>query len=159
MHAVDVVLADSPAGPETSVRAFSHPLGECGLSFFAGRALAQACRRGFPRSLDGVPFLLPGSGSTLRRGLDEWFGARDIRPKIVAELDDAALARELGEAGLGVFAVPDVVEKEVRKRYGVQVVGRTNEVRQRFFAISVDRKIKHPAVVAICDAARARIFG
>jgi LysR family transcriptional activator of nhaA len=158
IHAVDVLLSDAPAGPGTSVRAFSHPLGECGLVFFASPAIAKARRRGFPGSLDGVSFLLPGSDSTLCRALNEWFDARNIRPKVVAELDDAALAQVLGEAGLGVFAAPDVVENEIRRRYKVQVVGRTKDVRQRFYAISVERKIKHPAVAAICEVARKHIF-
>jgi LysR family transcriptional activator of nhaA len=157
-NAIDVILSDAPAGPGTSVRAFSHPLGECGLVFFAAPALAKAYRRGFPHSLDGAPFLLPASDSTLRRALNEWFDAKDIRPKVVAELDDAALAQILGEAGLGVFAAPDVVEKEVRQRYRVHLVGRAKEIRQRFYAISVERKIKHPAVVAICEVARKHIL-
>ena len=158
MHTVDVVLSDSPAGPGTSVRAFSHPLGECGTAFFAAPELATACRRRFPRSLDGVPFLLPGANSALRRTLEAWFDSLDIRPKVVAEVDDAALAKIAGEAGLGVFAAPDVMEKEVRHRYKVQLIARAEEVRQRFFAISVERKIKHPAVVAISEAARKHIF-
>ena len=156
--AVDVILADAPAGPGTSVRAFSHPLGECGLVFFATPKIARSLRRGFPRSLDGAPFLLPASDSTLRRTLDEWFASKGIRPKSVAELDDAALVNIFGEAGLGVFVGPDVIEKEVRVRYNVQVVGRTREIRQRFYAISVERKIRHPAVMAICDQARRHLF-
>jgi LysR family transcriptional activator of nhaA len=159
VHAIDVILSDAPAGPGTSVRAFSHPLGECGLSFFAAPALARSIRRGFPGSLDGVPFLLPGGDSTLRRALNEWFDSIQVRPKIIAELDDAALAKVLGEAGLGVFTAPDVVEKEVRQRYDVQLVGRSKDLRQRFYAISVERKIKHPAVVAICEVARKHLFG
>jgi LysR family transcriptional regulator, transcriptional activator of nhaA len=158
VHAVDVILSDTPAGPGTSVRAFSHPLGECGVSFFAARSFAQSLRRRFPQSLDGAPFLMPGGDSTLRRALDEWFDSQEIRPKIVAELDDTALARVLGEAGLGVFAAPDVVEDDVRRRYKVQLVGRAKDVRQRFYAISVERKIKHPAVLAICNVARKHIF-
>jgi LysR family transcriptional activator of nhaA len=158
VHAVDVVLADAPAGPGTPVRAFSHPLGECGLVFFAAPAIARSCRRGFPQSLAGVPFLLPGGESTLRRALNEWFDARNIRPRIAAELDDAALATILGEAGLGVFVAPDVVESEILRRYKVSLVGRAKEVRQRFYAISVERKIRHPGVVAICEAARKDIF-
>lgn len=158
VHAIDVILSDAPAGPGTSVRAFSHPLGDCGLTFFAAPQLAKTCRRGFPHSLNGVPFLLPASDSTLRRALDEWFNSQDIRPIVIAELDDAALAKIFGEAGLGVFAAPDVVEKEVRQRYSVQVVGRVEEIRQRFYAISMERKLKHPAVVAICEVARKHIF-
>lgn len=158
MHTVDVVLSDAPAGPGTSVQAFSHPLGECGTAFFAASELAKACRRRFPGSLDGVPFLLPGGNSALRRTLEEWFDSLKIRPKVVAEVDDAALAKVVGEAGFGVFAAPSVVEKEVLQRYRVELVGRVEEVRQRFFAISVERKIRHPAVLAISDAARKHIF-
>jgi LysR family transcriptional activator of nhaA len=158
VHAVDVILSDAPAGPGTSVRVFSHPLGECGLAFFAAPKLAKARRRGFPRSLDGAPFLLPPRDSTLRRALDEWFGSKNIRPNVIAELDDAALARVFGEEGLGVFVAPDVIDNEVRRRHKVQVIGRTKEVVQRFYAISVERKIRHPAVVAICDQARRHLF-
>jgi len=158
VHTIDVVLADAPAGPGTPVRTFSHPLGECGSSFFAAAELARSCRKGFPGSLDGVPLLLPGSDSTFRRALDEWFRSHDIRPEIVAELDDLALASVLGEKGLGVLAAPDVIGKELRQRYGLQLVGRAKDIRQRFFAISVERKIKNPAVAAICEVARKKIF-
>jgi LysR family transcriptional activator of nhaA len=156
--AVDVILTDAPAGPGTPVRTFSHPLGECGSAFFAAPRLARSYRRGFPRSLDGVPVLFPGSDSTFRRALNEWFESRDIRPRVIAELDDAALAKDFGAAGLGVFAAPDVIEEETRQRYKVQLVGRASELRQRFYAISIERKIRHPAVVAICEVARKEIF-
>jgi LysR family transcriptional activator of nhaA len=158
VHAIDVVLADAPAGPGTPVRTFSHPLGDCGTSFFAAPQLAKSYRTGFPNSLDGVPVLLPSSDSTFRRALDEWFQARDIRPEISAELDDLALASVLGEKGLGVFAAPDVLDRELRQRYALQLVGRAKDIRQRFFAISVERKIKNPAVAAICEVARKKIF-
>lgn len=158
VHSIDVVLADAPAGPGTPVRTFSHPLGDCGSSFFAAPKLARSCRKGFPRSLDGVPVLLPGSDSTFRRALDEWFHAHDIRPQVVAELDDLALASVLGEQGLGILAAPDVIEKELRQRYTLELVGRAKDIRQRFFAISVERKIKNPAVAAICEVARKKIF-
>lgn len=158
MHTVDLILSDAPAGPDTSVRAFSHLLGECGTAFLAAPDLARACRRRFPRSLDGAPFLLPGANSTLRRSLDDWFDSLKLRPKVVAEVDDPAFAKVAGEAGLGVFAVPDVVEKEVQQRYNVQRIGHVEDVRQRFYAISVERKIRHPAVLAISDAARKHIF-
>jgi LysR family transcriptional activator of nhaA len=158
VHAVDVVLSDAPVAPDSPVRAFSHPLGECGSAFFAAPGLAKSLRRRFPGSLDGAPFLLPSAQSTLRRVLDEWFDSLEIRPKVIAELDDAALAIVLAEAGLGVFAVPDVVEQEVRRRYGVQIVGRVEDLRHRFYAISAERKLKNPAVVAISEAARRHIF-
>lgn len=158
VHAVDVVLSDAPAGPGSPIRAFSHPLGECGSAFFAAPELARACRRGFPGSLDGVPFLLPASDSTFRRSLNQWFDANAIRPRVTAELDDAALTTVLGEAGLGIFAAPDVVEDEIRQRYKVQLLGHSKQLRHRFYAISVERKIRHPAVAAICEAARKHIF-
>ena len=158
VHAIDVILSDAPAGPGSPVRVFSHPLGECGTSLFAAPALARTVRRGFPRSLDGVPVLLPTSDSTFRRALNEWFVARNIRPQVIAELDDGALASVFGEAGLGVFAAPDVIEAEIRARYRVHLVGRVKAIRQRFYAISVERKIRHPAVAAICEVARKHIF-
>lgn len=158
LHTVDVVLSDTPAGPGTPVRMFSHPLGECGSSFFAAPRLARSCRRGFPRSLDGVPVLLPGGDSTFRRALNEWFDSHEVRPVIIAELDDLALVSVLGEAGKGVFAAPDVLAKEIRQRHGVRLVGRAREIRQRFYAISVERKIEHPGVAAICEVARNHIF-
>ena len=158
VHAVDVVLADAPAGPGAAVRAFNHLLGESSTTFFAAPQLAKSYRRRFPRSLDGVPFLMPGGNSMLRRLLEQWFASQDIRPQVVGELDDPALAQVLGEAGLGVFAVPHVAEEDVRQRYKVQLVGRAEALQQRFYAISVERKISHPAVIAICEAARQHIF-
>ena len=158
-YAVDVVLADAPAGPGTPIRTFSHPLGDCGLVFLAAPRVARSCRVGFPHSLDSKAFLLPSQESTLRRALNQWFDAKQIRPRVIAELDDAALAMILAEEGLGICAAPDVVERELRQRYDLQVVGRTEEIRQNFYAISIERKIKHPAVVAICEVARNQIFG
>jgi LysR family transcriptional activator of nhaA len=155
---VDVVLSDAPAPPGSSVRTFSHPLGECGSVFFASPELARRCRWRFPSSLDRVPFLMPAADSTFRVALTRWFDDNAIRPEVVAELDDAALANVLGEGGLGVFAAPAVVEREIRRRYKVHVVGRTEEIRQRFYAISVERKIRHPAVAAICEVARKHLF-
>ena len=158
MHTVDVVISDAPAQPGGAVRTFSHPLGECGTAFFAAPDLARSCRRGFPRSLDGAPFLLPGASSAMRRELEAWFDAVGARPRVVAEVDDAALAKVLGEAGRGVFVAPDVVEDEIKRRYAVELVGRVAEVRQRFFMISVERRIRHPAIVAMTEAARERVF-
>lgn len=158
VQAIDVVLADAPAPNGTAVRTFNHPLGECGSSFFASPRLARTCRSGFPRSLDRVPVLLPSGDSAFRRALDRWFSAHDIKPEIVAELDDLALASVLGEKSLGVLAAPDVIATELRRRYALQLVGRAKDIRQRFFAISVERKITHPAVAAICEVARTKIF-
>jgi LysR family transcriptional regulator, transcriptional activator of nhaA len=158
LQAVDVVLTDAPAPPTSGVRVFNHLLGECGTAFMADRSSAARIRRRFPDSLDGAPLLLPGTNAALRSALDEWFETQSLRPKIVAEVEDSSLMRVLGEAGLGVFAVPDVVEDDLQRRYRVSLVGRAPELRQRFYAISVERKLKHPAVVAICDASRKKIF-
>ena len=158
LQAVDVVLTDSPAPPTDGVRVFNHLLGECGTAFMARRTSAERLRRRFPDSLDGFPFVLPGTNAALRSALDEWFETQSVRPKVVAEVEDSSLMRVLGEAGLGVFAVPDVVEDDLKRRYQVSLVGRAPQLRQRFYAISVERKLKHPAVVAICDASRKTIF-
>jgi LysR family transcriptional activator of nhaA len=159
LHRVDVVISDGPVGSVVKVRAFSHLLGECGTTFLAAAPIARKLRRQFPRSLDGAPFLLPGRLAAVRRALDEWFDASGIKPKVVAECDDSGVTKDLGGAAMGVFTVPAVIEAEVRRQYGVGVVGRTNGVRQQFYAISGERKIKHPAVVAILEAARHLIFG
>lgn len=158
LHRVDVVIADGPSGSGVPIRAFNHLLGECGTTFFAAARLAIAARRRFPHSLDGAPFLMPGAPSTVRRTLEQWFSAQNIRPRMVAEFDDSALAKDFAKEGVGIFAAPAVIESELRKHYGVSVVGRAPSVRQQFFAISVERKIKHPAVAAICEAARKDIF-
>jgi LysR family transcriptional activator of nhaA len=159
LHRVDVVIADGPVGSGVPVRTFSHPLGECGTSFFTSPELAASLKRSFPRSLDGAPFLLPGARSTVRRSLEQWLTSRDLHPRVVAEFDDSALARSFGAEGMGVFAAPTVIEAEIRQESGARVIGRAAEVRQQFYALSVERRIKHPAVVAICKSAREDIFG
>jgi len=158
LHRVDVVIADGPAGPGVAVRAFNHLLGECGTTFLAAARLAASARRRFPRSLGGRRFLMTKAPSAVRRTLEQWFDAQGIRPKIVAEFDDSALAKDFAQEGIGVFAVPTVIEAEVRRQYRVRLVGRAPAVRQQFYAISVERKIKHPAVAAVCETARKDIF-
>jgi len=158
MHDLDLVLTDAPLGSTHRVKAFNHLLGECGLTFFGTARLARAHRRGFPRSLDGGPVLLPTSNTTLRRTLDHWFDSEGIRPIVVGEWEDSALLNAFGAAGVGMFAAPDAVEKDIRREYGVEVIGRIGSVLERFYAISVERKLKHPAVVAVVDAGRERVF-
>lgn len=159
IHELDLVLADAPVPPLVKVRAHSHLLGECGVTIFGPPALARAHRRRFPRSLDGAPFVLPADTSVLRRSLDQWFDAEGVRPLVVAEIEDSALIKVFGQGGLGLFAAPSVVEREVRREYGASVVGRIEAIRERFYAISVERRITHPAVLAITHAARHDIFG
>jgi LysR family transcriptional regulator, transcriptional activator of nhaA len=155
---LDVVLADAPVGPTVRVRAYNHLLGECAVSIFGADRLARAYRRGFPRSLDGAPFLLPRQHSALRLALDEWFERESVRPHIVGEFDDSALMNALGQAGVGLFPAPSPITREVCRQFGVRPLGTLEAVRQRFYAITVDRKLKHPAVIAICEAARRKLF-
>jgi LysR family transcriptional regulator, transcriptional activator of nhaA len=156
---LDLVLADRPLVPGTRVYGFNHLLGQSGTTFLAKAKLARACRGGFPGSLDGVPFLLPTIHATLRRSLDEWFDASRVRTSMLGEFDDSALMYAFGEQGKGVFAVPTVFEAEFRRLYKVEVVGHAKNLRQHFYAISVDRTSQHPAVLAIIKAARKEVFG
>ncbi len=158
IHGLDLVLADSPVAGNVNVRAFNHFLGECGLTFFGVADLARKYKRGFPESLTDAPMLMPTEQTLIRRSLEHWMENHEIRPRIVAEFEDSALLKAFGEAGEGVFAAPSVVEEEVSKHYNVKVVGRTNEIRERFYAISVERRIKHPAVVAISESAKRNLF-
>jgi LysR family transcriptional activator of nhaA len=158
IYGLDVVLADTPAPPAVKVRAYSHLLGECGVSVFGAERVAAAHRRGFPRSLGGAPFLLPSEDSALRLSLEEWFHKQGVRPRVVGTFEDSALLDAFGQAGAGLFAMPAAIEAEVRRQYQVRLVGRLNSVRQRFYAISVDRKLRNPAVIAISERART-LFG
>ncbi len=159
LHELDVVISDGPTPSGSGLKAFNHLLGECGISFFAGRKIAERLRGRFPEHLDGAPFLLPTAGSALRRSLDTWFDAHGLRPRIVGEFEDSALLKAFGHDGAGVFAAPTVIEREIAKQHGVRVLGRSETVRERFYAISAERRLRHPAVVALTEAARDRLFG
>jgi len=156
---LDLVLADAPPPPSSNVKVFSHLLGECGVSFLGVAALAGKTRRDFPRSLSGKPLLLPTEGTALRRSLDDFFRRHAVTPSAVSEFEDTALLKVFGEAGLGVFAVPSVIEKEATASGGVKVLGRTKEIRERYYAITVERRITHPAVAAVSELARTKLFG
>lgn len=158
IHALDLVISDAPVPPGSNVRAFNHLLGETDVSFFGLAALARTYRPGFPRSLDGAPMLLPLESLTLRRALNQWFESHGITPRIVAEFEDSALLKVFGADGVGVFAAPSAVEAEILDQYGVELIGRVPQVREQFYAISVERRLKNPAVVAICEAARHELF-
>jgi LysR family transcriptional activator of nhaA len=157
LHDVDVVLTDSPIDPALNVKAFNHLLGECGMILFGTPKLAARYRRGFPRSLDGAPFLVPTRNTTARRLLDQWFDGINIVPRIIAEFEDSALLKVFGQRGLGLFFAPSVIAGEVQTQHKVNIVGKLDDVLERFYAISLDRKLKHPAVVAISEAAKARL--
>jgi LysR family transcriptional regulator, transcriptional activator of nhaA len=158
-HELDLVISDVPIGSDVSVKAFNHLLGTSGVTFFAAPALARKVRRGFPRSLDRAPFLLPMPGSSVRRELDRWFDALDLRPEVVGQFDDSALLKVFGQSGVGVFAGPSAIEKEIKQAYGVQVVGKADGIHERFYAITVERRLKHPGVVAISESAKSTLFG
>jgi LysR family transcriptional activator of nhaA len=154
LHELDLVISDFPANPQLSMKAFNHLLGDCGVTFFGTAELVRRYRRGFPKSLDGAPMLLPGGNTALRRSLEQWFDEQGIRPLVRAEFTDSALLKAFGGFGDGVFAAPTAVEDEVQRMYGVGVVGREEAVRERVYAISVEKRLKNPAVVAISQAAR-----
>ena len=157
-QAFDLLITDAPLGPQTKVRAYNHLLGECGVTFFAAPELARRHRRRFPASLDGAPMLLPTENTVLRRSLEQWFESVGVRPRIVAEVEDAALLKVFGQHGSGIFPVADVTADEVRRVHGVRSLGQTDAVRERFYAITVERRITHPAVAAITSSARERLF-
>lgn len=157
-HELDVVISDAPVPQSIRIQAFNHLLGECGVVLFAAPHLAPQLRRGFPRSLQRAPLLLPSENTNLRRSLETWLAERSLHPEVVGEFDDSALLGVFGQAGLGVFAAPDVIEKEVRRQFQVHVVGRIPEVRERFYAVTVERRLRHPAVAAISEAAREKLF-
>ena len=157
LHELDVVLADAPGSEPVSVRAFNHLLGKCGVSFFAAAAYSHL-KKDFPRSLHGAPILMPSEASAVRHALDLWFDGKGVRPTVVGDFDDSALLKAFGQRGLGVFAMPSVIEAEVVRQFDVAVIGRTDEIENCFYAITVERRLRHPAVVAIAQAARSDIF-
>ncbi len=158
MHRLDVVLANSRLTPDVSVRAFNHLLGQCDVTVFGVAALAKQYARGFPQSLNGAPMLLPTQNTTMRRTLEQWFDERDIRPEVVHEFEDSALLKVFGQAGAGLVVVPTPVADEVGRQYNLKPLGRITDVTESFYAISVERRLKHPAVLAISEAAKENLF-
>lgn len=157
LHTLDIVLSDSPLSPGLGLRAFSHLLGECGTTVFATGRLGKL-QGAFPRSLEGAPCLMPGAHSVLRRAVDEWLRVERIAPRIVAEFDDGALMNVFGQNGAGFFFGPSVLEREIEQLYRVRAVGAISALRQRFYAITGERRIKHPAALAITQSARKDLF-
>lgn len=157
-HNLDVVLADSPAGSLTHVRAFNHLLGDCTVTIFGQADFVQQYRQNFPACLEGAPMLLPTANTWLRRAMEQWFDDRDIRPQVVAEFEDSALMKVFGQSGGVLFPGPTVIDREICRQYKVQIAGRLDEVREQYYAITVERKIRHPAVAAISSAAREELF-
>lgn len=157
VHRLDLIISDHPLPSSSHVKAYNHPLGESDISFFAHKSIAKRFKA-FPDDLDGAPMLLPVANSPLRRSLDDWFDREDISPLIVAEFNDSALLKAFGEAGLGVFPAPTTIADEVCSMYHSQVLGRIKEIGERYVAISPERRLKHPAVLAITESARRRLL-
>lgn len=158
LHRLDLVIADEPLTRRISVKAFNHALGTSPMSFFCTPALKSQLQGRFPQCLHDAPMLIQGAASSVRQQLDGWLARHQIQPRVVGEFDDGALMTAFGREGRGVFMSPSVLEAETVAHYGVEVIGRSDELVEEFFAVSVERRIKHPAVAAITQAARGRLF-
>ncbi|NOR43929.1 MAG: transcriptional activator NhaR [Gammaproteobacteria bacterium] len=158
VHRLDLVLADRPIPSTVSTRGYSHKLGECGVSFFATKKIVKKLKNKFPQCLDGAPMLLPSSGNYLRSGIDRWLDKHRLYPRVVAEFDDSALMKVFGQEDAGIFIAPSAIEAEVEVQYHAVCIGRVNEVKERFYAISVERKVLHPVVAEIMATARESLF-
>ncbi len=157
-HRLDALVLDRPLPPGSGIKAFNHPLGDTGTTFFAARRLARTLRAGFPASLDGCPVLLPTEEAAVRRGLEDWFHTSGIRPRVVAEFDDSALMKTFGQDGLGAFPAPTAIASEVAAQHGVVPIGEVDSVRERFFVVTMQRRLEHPAIKALAERARAELF-
>lgn len=154
IHRLDLVISDRPMHASMNVRGYNHLLLECGLSFLAVPALAKGLRSGFPHSLHGAPMLLPGEDAAVRPRLLAWFDTLQVRPRVVADFDDTALTKAFGQAGSGVFALPSAIAPSIAKQLRTPIIGSTDEVVERVYAITGERRIRHPAAAAISEAAR-----
>ena len=159
MHRLDVVFADRPLTPESNVRAFNHLLGKCGTTVYGAPKLARKFSKNFPESLDSAPMLLPTQNTSLRRHLEQWFDENNIHPKISHEFEDSAVLKVFGQAGHGLFVTPTAIEQEVCRQYSVKIVGRIPDVQERFYAISIEKRLKHPAILKISRSAKEKLFG
>jgi LysR family transcriptional activator of nhaA len=157
VHEIDVVISDAPVTPSLRIHAFNHSLGSCGVLWMAAPEVAKRLRRGFPGSLDGEAVLLPTNDTAIRRALDQWLESENVHPLMVGEFEDYAMLREFARAGHGFAPVPSVLEQQFRRELGFERVGVARGVKAEFYAISVERRIKNPAVAAITDGAR-RLF-
>lgn len=158
LHRLDLVLADEPMPSRVSVKAFNHPLGSTPMSFFCTPGLKSQLKGAFPQCLNGMPMLIPGASASVRPQLERWLTRHHLVPRVIGEFDDVALMKAFGREGRGVFIAPTVLEDETMAQFEVDVMGRTDELIEEFFAISVERRITHPCVVAITDAARKKLF-
>lgn len=154
LHRIDLVIADDPIPANLNVSGFNHLLGESGISFLAANKLADSLSDPFPQCLNGAPLLMPSPINRVHDRLLQWFDQLRVYPKVVGEFDDSALMKVFGQAGNGLFIAPTVIAEEVARQYNAQIIGATDDVSEQFYAISVERRISHPAVMAITEAAR-----
>jgi LysR family transcriptional activator of nhaA len=158
VHRLDIVLSDQPLPRGLNLRAYNHRLGESGMSFFAASSLWSKPKKAFPENLHNTPMLLPSQDSALRRQIEAWLERNELSPLIAGEFDDSALMKAFGEVGAGIFPAPTVIEQEICRMYRTDIVGRTQEVTEHYYAISPERKLKHPLVVHITEFARTDVF-
>ncbi|MFT5312481.1 MAG: LysR family transcriptional activator of nhaA [Paraglaciecola sp.] len=158
VHKLDMVISDTPTNHTFGTKAFNHYLGDCGLTFFAAPDVKKRLGPDFPRSLHNAPMLLPTEQFGIRQLFDQWLHNQKIFPNVVGQFDDSALIKAFGQRGLGVFFMPTVIADEVCQNFSVQIIGQTEQIKHKFYAISAERKISHPAVQAICETARTHIF-
>ncbi len=158
VHKLDVMLTDRPVPPGSSLRVFSHLLGETQISLFALPELAKRYREDFPKSLNGAPLLLPTRNNAVRSRIDNWLEMQEVHPDLIGEFDDNALLLTFGRAGRGLFPAPSVLTKDVLEQFGAVEVGAMSQVREQIYAISNERKIKHPAIEAILSAMHTDVF-
>lgn len=157
-HRLAALILDAPVPAGSGVKAYSHPLGSSAVTFFATPERAAHLRPGFPQSLDGAPVLLPTEEASARRALDAWFHAVGVAPRVVAECDDSALLKTFGQDGLGAFPGAEVIAPEIMAQYGVEPIGVAAGVRERFYVVTLQRRLEHPAVRALTERARAELF-
>ena len=159
LNRLDLVIADEPMSRRLSVRAFNHPLGGTSMGFFCTPALKVQLQGAFPHCLNGQPLLIQGTQASVRQQLEGWLTRHGIQPHIVGEFDDGALMTAFGREGRGIFMAPSAVQAATMQQFGVELIGQTDELREEFYAVSVEKRISHPCVVAITEAARATLFG
>lgn len=157
-HRLDLLLADEPAPGSLKFRAFTHPLGNCGVTFCATARLATRLRRDFPRSLQDAPALLPTENTSLRRVVQTWFDRHDLRPRVLAEFEDSALLRAFAGDVEAFFPVHTVVVKGIVGDAGIKIIGEAESCRNDFYAITAERRLKHPAMIAVTENAQSRLF-
>lgn len=158
LHKLDLIISDAPAAPTMEFKVYTHKLGECGLSMLAVPPLAKKIRKGFPHSMTDAPCLLPTEHTAVRRSLDIWLDEHEIFPEIIAEFEDSALLKVFGQHGEGIFPIPTAIEGKIKKQYGVHLVGRIPDVLDKFYAISAEKRVHHPATSVIVKQARNQLF-